>query len=564
MKNKLKLIVILCMFLCSINITLGYDLNDFELLDNITFEGDVIGNWDVFGSNTWQMDATCAEGTRCLEYFGNAPSYGGATKTGTGLAFYNNSKEYVIKMHTHYIINDALQAGLMVATNSTDYQFASCGNRASPDYWAWIARNQTLNVSSQSSIYLDNTTWSQGRYYSIYHIDSNGYVDCYVYSDDTESVLEHEGNDLNRFDGTHTTFHLSSLRSAEFDDVEIWIEKDPVVAKLIWSGEEPANGKHINSDTDFFYEVETGNFPLNCSFYVDDTLNETTTGIASADTYNFTYEVSGNDGVHTFYVNCTDALSEDTSGIKTITVDTIDPIINVNEPNHNGYYYLQDGLDYDVEFDNVNLNNTNVSINSYVEEDLELLNSSNQMVGTVNKENLTLGQNQITFYVIDDAELETTLTYNVTMLNCSELVTDWQPQLSACNTSNQQVLTYFDDNECGTSLGLPANNGSTVSCDYCTPNITIETTGCVAPVYRNVTTYTLENNATCCALTGLSEDCDIRSNANYSCIGQYQGSDIAKVTVDNAVEIGSAFVELAPLVALGVMALVSMGFVFIL
>ncbi|MBW2984056.1 hypothetical protein KY361_03020, partial [Candidatus Woesearchaeota archaeon] len=93
-------------------------------------------------------------------------------------------------------------------------------------------------------------------------------------------------------------------------------------------------------------------------------------------------------------------------------------------------------------------------------------------------------------------------------------IEDWQLQYDACQTNDQQLKYYIDNNACGTTNDLPADNGTYVSCNYCSEDIQGPfTTACT--IFDNQTQYYTDNNyAACCAVTGLTSDCSI-DNGTY-------------------------------------------------
>jgi hypothetical protein len=104
---------------------------------------------------------------------------------------------------------------------------------------------------------------------------------------------------------------------------------------------------------------------------------------------------------------------------------------------------------------------------------------------------------------------------NIQVLECSE---NWIANYTACGyyngTWDKRIKTYYDANDCGSTINLPADNGTLEDCDYCTPNW-----------YCNAYDYTCQNpppsnwltcvnitdskSPTCCSLTNLTSDCNI-------------------------------------------------------
>jgi mannan endo-1,4-beta-mannosidase len=89
---------------------------------------------------------------------------------------------------------------------------------------------------------------------------------------------------------------------------------------------------------------------------------------------------------------------------------------------------------------------------------------------------------------------------------CTE---DWQVQYDSCHTNDQQLKYYIDDNACGTTNYLPADNGTYVICNYCSEDIQGPFTTTCDVNDEQIHYYADNNYATCCAVTGLSSDCSI-------------------------------------------------------
>jgi len=52
----------------------------------------------------------------------------------------------------------------------------------------------------------------------------------------------------------------------------------------------------------------------------------------------------------------------------------------------------------------------------------------------------------------------------------SECEENWESYFSPCLVNNTQLKMYMDSNECGTTIMLPADNNTIISCDYCALN----------------------------------------------------------------------------------------------
>ncbi len=103
------------------------------------------------------------------------------------------------------------------------------------------------------------------------------------------------------------------------------------------------------------------------------------------------------------------------------------------------------------------------------------------------------------------------IALNYTYISCEEL---WEEHYAACNASDTRLKYYSDANSCGTNDGLPEDNGTAESCDYCTPQFVNSNGSCTTGNTRSINYY--YTNA-CCSDTGLASDCTIPGNATAAC-----------------------------------------------
>ena len=103
------------------------------------------------------------------------------------------------------------------------------------------------------------------------------------------------------------------------------------------------------------------------------------------------------------------------------------------------------------------------------------------------------------------------ISYFTQTIVCSE---NWTVVYGDCLINDTKLKTYTDINNCGTSDGLPADNGSYVSCDYCTPNWLQINTSCQSDDTKT-TSYYDDNN--CYTQTGLESDNNPHTNQTISC-----------------------------------------------
>lgn len=121
------------------------------------------------------------------------------------------------------------------------------------------------------------------------------------------------------------------------------------------------------------------------------------------------------------------------------------------------------------------------------------------------------------------------VSYFTSVIVCSE---NWGAIYSDCMANNTKLKTYLDGNNCGTGDGLPADNGSYVSCDYCSPNWNC--IGYEECQLNNIKKCaTVEDNNSCYNLTSLSSDIysGDHNEFNLSCIYNKTGSGFSNISV---------------------------------
>jgi len=86
---------------------------------------------------------------------------------------------------------------------------------------------------------------------------------------------------------------------------------------------------------------------------------------------------------------------------------------------------------------------------------------------------------------------------------------DWSPQYGICDINNTQEKYYTDSNSCGTTEGLPFDNGTMVVCNVCDPSIEFVEEQCIynGTSYYTTTYYRDNNYYSCCVITGDDDDC---------------------------------------------------------
>lgn len=94
-------------------------------------------------------------------------------------------------------------------------------------------------------------------------------------------------------------------------------------------------------------------------------------------------------------------------------------------------------------------------------------------------------------------------------INCTP---NWTVQYDSCLYNDSRLKYYNDSNSCGITYGLPVDNNTYVSCNYCTEDLEKEI---ISNCTYNGTDYSQfyiwedENYYSCCVLTNITSDCSI-------------------------------------------------------
>ena len=105
---------------------------------------------------------------------------------------------------------------------------------------------------------------------------------------------------------------------------------------------------------------------------------------------------------------------------------------------------------------------------------------------------------------------------------CDFCVENWTYSLGICNLNDSRLKTYTDLNSCYSNYGeyndLPSDNGSYVSCNYCSAQLTQvidEVCTFNGTFYTTKESYVDNNFYGCCAITNIASDCPTL-NAPYN------------------------------------------------
>lgn len=294
----------------------------------------------------------------------------------------------------------------------------------------------------------------------------------------------------------------------------------------------------------------TGNNIFNCTISVDGVPDQVDLNIDI--TQNQTYDKDWGEfedyEQHSIGIVCENAESSENVSYNYI-IDTIQPRIIPTEMNASVYTKVLDpNPDYQIYFENMNLQEIQVTLtdsgmNVLFDDHQYPVGSTNEtVIVPIDLNSMDAGEYSVYMFAKDFA-LERTKIYTFTVEDCPE---NWMPTYSTCSISDEQVLTYDDLNACGTTSDLPPDNGTISSCNYCT-GIYQET------VNNCLKRYDWVNYETCCAVTGLYDDCEIPTNIT-ECVGMHTSDDISGVTIDALVEVGAEGIKYVPLIGLGTLA----------
>lgn len=153
----------------------------------------------------------------------------------------------------------------------------------------------------------------------------------------------------------------------------------------------------------------------------------------------------------------------------------------------------------------------------------------------------------------------TSYNYRSNTTSCDFCTPDWSCNgYDSCMVNDTQNCNAVEDlNTCGDVYGGDYSEFTPAGCNYCTLNSSVHVTGCV--INLNTTYYTNNNYGSCCALTGISADCDLPANVTTSClvvppitgyVPAHSSSDVPAVVVDLGVEFGLQMIALVGIVAL--------------
>ena len=531
----------------------------FTLAQHLDFEDSVIGDFttDTDSNGEWTInDTNCREGSKCM-LMDTGNTYAGdfyAYIDSPDWTFDSSDKPIITKMWARQKTDDGegTYTGIMEGFTDSTHWYVVDG------YWTQnnirlfeTYKNGGARVLSELGSITAVTGGSDYAWIVTEYNDTTAKIS--FYEDMTETNLLRTETTTKAVALGEGFVGLYAIRSAYFDDVYVFEsnETTPII---------PITTDLVNNSLNYINETFTVSYDsvgseglFDCDLYLDDVLNQSDPSLNLSDTQEFVITFGAVEESHTLEISCEGGENK-TTGVINFAVDGLQPRAIVNSPDDEvEFTYLigtQD-LDVDVDFQNINLQETNVTIknstNDIVYNEYDNLTGLNlteyNVAFTIDINTLPVGEYSIEFYARDQL-YERLKVQTFTISLCPEV---WVVEYSSCNISDEQILTYTDSNSCGTTNDLPVDDNSVVECNYCTPTYE-QTTGDCSGQSERLITYDYTN--TCCDTTGLETDCNIPANTTESCIGIHQSSDISGLVIDGGVELGREYIKFAPLVAL--------------
>lgn len=327
----------------------------------------------------------------------------------------------------------------------------------------------------------------------------------------------------------------------------------------------PANNTQTNVNEAVLFTVTDDNASsLVCSLYIDSSLNSTNSSVLNNTLTSF--NPSWAEGLHSFYVNCTDGELNGISGTYYFYYDSDDPVIQTSLPfPSNTTIFTGYIMNIVGNATNINLSNVSITIlypNSslfYANETLSFsdptFHSWDWGFNTTTEPN---GVWSIYIYASDQASNSNDRYISFTVANC---VPDWQcSNYAACNASDLAPCNETTDlNTCGLVYSGDYSVFADQPCDYCSGDFVEDNrSDCIDNI--QVACYTDQNFATCCDITNdLVNDClfgvvQESGCQNESCGGytaDYDSGDIAPASINAIGVFIIIFGMFVPLIIIG-------------
>jgi hypothetical protein len=276
----------------------------------------------------------------------------------------------------------------------------------------------------------------------------------------------------------------------------------------------PPNESHTNVQMPVIFNVtDTENASVSCSLYIDSGLNATNASVVN-DTTSYFYHVWVN-GIHTWYVTCSDAEFQDTSDTYSFNFDNSTLFIQSATPSSfNTTIFSGYTMDITGNVTNSDIGIVNRTI-YYPNSTVFFHNSSGALpINTSlyqwdDSFNTTLMPNGIYnmfIYTVDNGDIHNTSAYlSFQIQNC---IPDWTcTGFNACNISDRRVCTAATDlNACGLPYEGDYTEFGEFVCNYCDADIfLLNQSDCANDSILSC--YDDLNFAFCCNVTGLGSDC---------------------------------------------------------
>lgn len=201
----------------------SYDITDYTLITNKTFEGEVIGNYTVSGTNTWSITSSgCKSGSSCLAYTGlNVDPRGQAHANDNSMEVLVATDGYLIR---GWFDNSGSQSQMPnIAVWQDDNNYHAFGGSEGDGVTGVFHLNRTEvgGVEAQNFYKPGNPSYANW-WWNVYRINLNGSVDYAAYTSPDESTLITSENGIANLVFTTGNFSFFALRTSKFDDVEFY------------------------------------------------------------------------------------------------------------------------------------------------------------------------------------------------------------------------------------------------------------------------------------------------------------------------------------------------------
>jgi hypothetical protein len=224
-----------------------------------------------------------------------------------------------------------------------------CINGASDGSQTLNAHDNNINYESGSRFVIGNN-WDSGALFAGRYLDAD--IDEFYYGD---------------FGNTANCSHANYLYNSGTPGVnqQYPFNSSSASASFTINYLSPVNNTVNNTNLYVEYSVtDTTNTQIDCSLYINDTLNTTSSNIAVNTTINFNISLT-TDGNYNYFINCTNSTITDQTANYNYIYDTTQPFINIYYPladNSTQFNYTNRSLILDINIQDDHLYKANLTI----------------------------------------------------------------------------------------------------------------------------------------------------------------------------------------------------------